>query len=443
MNKRQIKLSAFCAGSGSYHQAGWRHPASNPHYGSDFSLWIDIARKLEAAKFDMLFVADLISPASAAQPELFPYSSDANRFEPMTWLAGLIAHTTHLGLAATIATSYRPPYDVAREVASLDLMSGGRAAWNIVTGISPEDATQYADQQFPPPEERYARGEEFVDIVLKLWASVERGAYPCDKQTGVYTDQSKVHLINHVGRYFRVRGPLNVAPSPQGRPLLVQAGQSEEGRRLASRVGEAVFTAQATFEQAKAFYDDIRGRAATRGRNPDHVKIMPGCMIIVGDSRQEAEDKWGEINERVDLRPAMTRLQMALKFIDLTAYPLDGPFPELPPEAVVSRGINHLEAAKREGLTLREVLIRSSGSNAHFTCKGTGKDVVDQLQHWFEDGACDGFNLLTAVMPASLDDMIQTVVPELRHRGLFRTDYEGTTLRENLGIPTDSIPLQS
>jgi FMN-dependent oxidoreductase (nitrilotriacetate monooxygenase family) len=441
MQQRQMRLSAFCQGNGSYHQAGWRHPDAQPRHGSTFALWVETARKIEAAKFDMMFVADIISPPDVEQPDVFPYNGAADRFEPMTWLAALAGQTTRLGLAGTIATSYRPPYDVAREVASLDLISGGRAAWNVVTGIAPEDATQYADQQFPPQAERYLKGEEFVDVVLKLWASVEAGAFPRDKESGVYTDVDKIHPIRHAGRFFNVRGPLGIEPSPQGRPVLAQAGQSEEGRRLAARVGEVIFTAQSDFAAAKAYYDDIRARAEGFGRNPDHLKILPGCMVIVGESRAQAEEKWGQLNDLVDLRPARTRLQMALKFLDLSKADMDAPFPELPPEAVISRGMNHVAAARREGLTLREVLIRSSASNAHLVVRGTAADVVDQMEAWFTGGACDGFNLMPAVMPASLDDFIAQVLPELRRRGLFRTEYEGATLRANLGLPLDPIPL--
>jgi len=440
MDKQKMKLSLF-SGGGGYHQAGWRQSQSDTGFGDDFSRWVDLAKKLEAAKFDMMFVADTASPSNAEEPEIFRYNQGGDNYEPMTLLAALSAHTTHLGLAATIATSYRPPYDAARELLSLDRISGGRAGWNIVTGISPDDAAQYADQIFPPPAERYARGEEFTDVVLKLWASVEPGAFPRDKASGIYKDLDKIHLINHVGKYYRVRGPLNGVASPQGRPLMIQAGQSEEGRALASRVAEAVFTAQSTFEEAVAFRSDIRSRAAAWGRNPDHLKILPGVVMVIGDSRQEADDKWAELDGLIDMRASMARLQMALKFIDLSACDLDEPFPDLPPEAVISRGMNHLQAARREGLTLRQVLVRSSGSNAHFSLRGTVTDVVDQLEHWFEGGACDGFNAQAAVMPTSLDDILDKVVPELRRRGLFRTEYEGKTLRENLGIPEDPIPL--
>lgn len=440
-HKRQMKLGAFCGGS--YHQAGWRHPDSDPGFASDITRWIELARKLEAAKFDMMFIADTASPSDAENPEVFRYVSAGDNLEPMTLLAALSAHTTHLGLAGTIATSYRPPYDAAREVLSLDAISGGRAGWNIVTGISPDDAAQYADQQFPSLDERYARGDEFVDVVLKLWASIEPGAYVRDKVGGIYKDLEKIHLINHVGKYYRVRGPLKGVPSPQGRPLLIQAGQSPEGRAMASRVAEAIFTAQSTFDQSKAFRDDIRARAVAWGRSPDHVKVLPGVVVLVGDSRQEAEDKWAELEGLIDLRAAQARLQLALKSYDLSGHDLDAPFPDVPPESVVSRGRNHVEAARREGLTLREVLIRSSGSNAHFAAVGTVKDVTDQLQHWFEGEACDGFNFLPAVNPLSLEAVIDKIVPELQRRGLFRTEYEGKTLRENFGVPAETLPLLS
>lgn len=439
VSKKQMKMGAFCGGS--YHQAGWRHPQADPGFAPDIRQWVELARKLEAARFDMLFVADTASIMNAENPDVFRYQATGDNLEPMTLLAALSAHTTHIGLAGTIATSYRPPYDAAREILSLDAISGGRAGWNIVTGISPDDAAQYADQTFPPLDERYARGDEFVDVVLKLWGSVDPGAYVRDKDGGIYKDVEKIRVINHEGKHYRVRGPLKGVPSPQGRPLLIQAGQSPEGRAMASRVAEAIFTAQSTFDQARAFRDDIRTRAAAWGRDPDHVKIMPGAVVMVGESRQEAEGKWAELEGLIDLRAAMAQLQLALKGFDLSNHDLDAPFPDVPPESVVSRGANHVEAARREGLTLRQVLIRSSSSNAHFSAVGTASDVADQLQHWFEGGACDGFNFMPAVNPSSFDAITEKVVPELLRRGLVRTDYEGTTLRDHLGVPAAPVPL--
>jgi FMN-dependent oxidoreductase (nitrilotriacetate monooxygenase family) len=438
-SKKQMKMGAFCGGS--YHQAGWRHPRAAPGFAPDIRQWVALARKLEAARFDMLFVADTASILNAENPDVFRYQATGDNLEPMTLLAALSAHTTHIGLAGTIATSYRPPYDAARELLSLDAISGGRAGWNIVTGISPDDAAQYADQTFPPLDERYARGDEFVDVVLKLWGSIDPGVYVRDKQGGIYKDLDKIRLINHAGKHYRVRGPLKGVPSPQGRPLLIQAGQSPEGRAMASRVADAIFTAQSTFEQARAFRDDIRARAAAWQRCPDQVKIMPGAVVLVGESRQEAEDKWAELEGLIDLRAAMAQLQLALKGFDLSGHDLDAPFPEVPPESVVSRGANHVEAARREGLTLRQVLIRSSGSNAHLAAVGTAKDVADQLQYWFEEGACDGFNFMPAVNPISFDDVVEKIVPELRRRSLVGSAYEGTTLRENFGTPAYPLPL--
>lgn len=439
MTRRQMKLGAFCGGS--YHQAGWRHPQARADFGPDIAQWIALARQLEDAKFDMLFVADTASPSNAAEPEVFRYLAAGDNLEPMTLLAALAMHTTHLGLAGTIATSYRPPYDAAREILSLDAISGGRAGWNIVTGISPDDAAQYADQTFPPLEQRYARGDEFVDVVLKLWASIDPGVYLRDKENGVYKDLEKIRLIDHHGKFYQVRGPLKGVPSPQGRPLTIQAGQSPDGRAMASRVAEAIFTAQSTFEEAKSFRDDIRARAAAWGRDPDHVKVMPGAVVLVGDSRQEAEDKAAELESLINLDAAKASLSLALKGFDLSRCDLDAPFPEVPPEAMVSRGRNHVEAARREGLTLREVLIRSSSSNAHFSAIGTAKDVADQLEYWFEHGACDGFNFMPAINPLSFDDVTEKVVPELRRRGLARSAYHGKTLRENFGVPAAPLPL--
>ena len=448
-SSRQMKLSAFASGTGNYHVAGWRHPDSYVDTTSNFQRWIEHARKLEAAKFDMMFIADSASPTFYDEdPELFARTPLADRFEPITWLSALATVTTHLGLAATLATSYKPPYDVARQMASLDLLSGGRAAWNIVTGVDAGDASQYGDEEFIKLGKRYERGEEFTDVVLALWNSIEPDAYLRDKQSGIYADPTKIHQINHKGKYYSVRGPLSVGPSPQGRPILVQAGQSEEGRALASRVAEVIFTAWSAFDMAKKYYDDIKSRAAARSRNPAGIKILPGVRISVGRTEAEANEKEDYLNSLIDLKPALARLMMGLcdgnRGIDLTKYDLDKPFPELPPDVALSgRSANHIAVAIREQLTLREVLIRSSNSNMHFTVKGTPSHVVDQLEYWFKNGAADGFNILGGYIPGSFDDIIELVLPELRRRGLFRTEYAGTTLRENLGVPLDPVPTQT
>jgi FMN-dependent oxidoreductase (nitrilotriacetate monooxygenase family) len=444
-----MKLSSFAAGTGNYHVAGWRHPQSYTDTTTNFDRWIAHARKLEHAKFDMLFIADSIGPSFFHEPpEIFARSPLADRFEPVTWLAGLATVTQHIGLAATVTTSYTQPYDVARQMASLDMMSRGRAGWNIVTGADAHDAAQYGDTAYERIADRYARGEEFVDVVLALWNSVQPDAFPRNKASGLYADPGRIHAINHKGRYYSVKGPLSIGPSPQGRPVLVQAGQSAEGRALTSRVAEVVFTAWGTFDLAKKYYDDIKGRAAALNRNPDGIKILPGVRITVGRSEAEAHEKEDYINSLIDLVPSMARLNMSLadgsRGIDVSRFPLDEPFPEMPPGAVLKgRAANLIEMARREKLTLRQVLIRSSNSNLHFTVKGTAAQIVDQMEHWFKNGACDGFNILGGYMPGTIDDIIALVLPELRRRGLFRTAYEGRTLRENLGIPLDPIPARA
>lgn len=438
--KRQMKLSVLAMGNSNYHIGGWRHPDSYADSGSNFERWTALAQKLESAKFDMLFVADAIGMMEFGAPEVFARSPNADRFEPLTLLAALSSVTKRLGLGATVATSYKPPYDLARQVASLDLISQGRAAWNIVTGVMPADAAQYTDQGQATPADRYDRGEEFVDVVTALWASVEPGAFPRDKISGLYADPNKVHLINHKGKYYSVKGPLSVSPSPQGRPILIQAGQSNDGRALSSRVADVIFTAQSSFDLARAFYSDIKARAGDLGRDPDAIKILPGALIMTGQSEMEVENKEAVLNGLVDIVAGLARMQIPMPGIDLSQYPLDGPFPDLPESATISRGVNYVEMARKEKLTLREVILRSSVSNAHFMVRGTPRQVVDQLEHWFTEGAADGFNLLCASMPGAINDFIDLVLPELRRRGLFRQDYEGTTLRENLGISCAPVP---
>ncbi len=436
---RQMKISAFVIGTSNYHDAGWRVDSAYPDLTHSIRPWIEVARKMEAAKLDAIFIADLIGPLEFGHADVFARSPRGDRLHPIPLLSALAVSTEKLGLAATIATSWSEPYEVARQLSSVDLISEGRMAWNIVTGATPEDAVQFGGV-FPPPEERYARGEEYVDVVTALWDSVEEGAFPRDKASGLYADPSKIHAIDYEGHYYKVKGPLSVQRSQQGRPVLVQAGQSEPGRALAARTAEVVFTAQSEFALAQAFYADIKRRAAAFGRNPDHVKVMPGVMIVVGETAEEADAKDAALGALIDPVVGIRKLNWWLHGIDLSTYDLDDPFPDLPASATTSRGANYVEMARKEKLTIRQAMIRASESNAHFRVKGTPVEVVDQLEHWFANGAADGFNLLCWSLPEALDDFIQLVLPELRRRGLFREDYEGSTLRENLGIPLMPIP---
>jgi N-acetyl-S-(2-succino)cysteine monooxygenase len=439
---RQMNLTAFVIGTSNYHDAGWRAEGSWTDLAWNIQRWIEMAQKMEAAKFDAIFVADVISPLEHHDPEVFSRSTRADRLHPVPLLAALAVKTVSIGLAATIATSYSQPYDIARELSSLDLISGGRVAWNIVTGASAEDAAQYG-QPFDPAEDRYARGEEFVDILAALWDSVDVGAYPRDREAGIYADPSKVRAINFEGKYYKVKGPLSVERSPQGRPVLAQAGQSEAGRALASRTADLIFTAQSSFNLAAAFYGDIKRRASDFGRDPDAVKVLPGIMPIVGRTRQEADEKEAKLRALIDPKVGIRKLNFWLHGIDLSKFDLDEPFPELPPSAITSRGANYVAMARSEKLTVREAMVRASESNAHFRTKGTGADIADAMEHWFQNGAADGFNLLCWSIPEALDDFINLVVPELRRRGLFRAEYSGRTLREYLGAPLLPLPPRS
>jgi FMN-dependent oxidoreductase (nitrilotriacetate monooxygenase family) len=355
--------------------------------------------------------------------------------------------TSHLGLVSTVATSYKAPYDVAREVASLDLVSQGRAGWNVVTGVNAADAAQYGGAGYDRRAERYARGEEFVDVVLALWASIAPGAFPADKDSGLHADLSKIHAVDHHGKYYSVAGPLTVSPSRQGRPVLVQAGQSEDGREFAARIAEVIFTAWTEFDMAKRFYTDMKSRAAAKNRDPDAIKILPGARIILGRTAAEAEEKEAFLDSLLDIDVCIERAVSGLadgnRGIDLSKYPLDAPFPDLPEEVtsiLSGRSENHIAMARKYNLTLRDIVIRSATTNMHFTVRGSPADIADQLEQWFEGGAADGFNVMCSYLPDSLDDFIELVIPELQRRGLFRREYEGTTLRENLGIGLAPIP---
>ena len=445
--RENMKLSLFAS---HYHLAGWRHPRAYSDMSSDIAPWVEIAQKLERARFDMLFIADAASLNYFDTPQAFERSAGGGRFAPIVLCSALAMATKHLGLVSTMSTSYAQPYDTARELASLDLLSKGRAGWNVVTGAVSADARQYGDEEQVRRPERYARGEEFVDVALALWNSIEPGAFPQNRETGIFADITKVHKIDHRGKYYSVSGPLSVSPSPQGRPVLVQAGQSQDGREFASRIAEVIFTAWSEFDMAKRFYDDIKSRAAARGRDPRYLKILPGVRIIVGRTAAEAREKEEYLNSLLDIelcrRRAVSGIVDGGAGIDLSKYPLDAPFPDLPTEVRAvfkGRAENHLAMARKYNLTLRDILIRSATTNMHFTVSGTPADIVDQLEYWFEGGAADGFNVMCGYLPDSLDDVIEFVIPELQRRGLFRREYEGNTLRENLGIPLAAIPPQT
>lgn len=436
---RQIKLGAFLMQTG-HHIAAWRHPGAQADAGSNFRHYVELARKAEAAKFDAIFLADAVGVRSSHLPSL-ARTARSDHFEPLTLLSALAAVTERIGLIATVSTSYNEPFHVARKFASLDQISGGRAGWNLVTSSGAGEAQNFNRDEHFEHAERYRRAAEFHDVVTGLWDSWEDDAFVRDKAAGRYFDENKLHVLNHKGEHFQVRGPLNVARSPQGWPVVVQAGASDDGRALAARTAEVIFVAHQTFEEARAFYADIKGRLPQYGRQADDVKIMPGIFPVVGSSQAEAEDKFQRLQDLIDPVVGVSLLAGVIGGFDLSTYPVDGPLPELPEtNGPKSRQRLLLDLARRDGLTIRQLYLRIAGARGHQQVVGTPETIADQLQQWFEQGGADGFNIMSPWLPGGLDDFITLVLPELRRRGLVRTDYEGRTLREHLGLKRPAHP---
>ncbi|MGP0012094.1 LLM class flavin-dependent oxidoreductase [Pseudomonas sp.] len=429
---RQLKLGAFLMATG-HHVAAWRHPDVPANAGLDFAHYKHLARVAEAAKFDALFVADSVAAPSA---EIASRMARSEHFEPLTLLSALSAVTDHIGLIATATTSYNEPYHVARKFASLDHLSGGRAGWNLVTSDNAAEALNFGRAEHIGHAERYSRAREFHQVVTGLWDSWEDDAFTRDKSSGQYYDPARLHVLNHSGEHFKVKGPLNVARSPQGQPVIVQAGSSELGRELAAQTAEVVFTAQTSLSKAQAFYADLKGRLAKFGRSTDSLKIMPGAFVVVGQSEAEAREKYESFQQWVEPEVGVALLGRMLGNFDLSGYPLDGPLPELPltDSGQQSRQQLLTELAGAENLTLAQLGRRIAGGRGHYSVIGTPTQIADELQAWFEQGAADGFNVLVPHLPGGLEDFAASVVPELQRRGLFRTEYPGTTLREHLGL---------
>ncbi|EGH73044.1 LLM class flavin-dependent oxidoreductase [Pseudomonas syringae] len=429
---RQMKLGAFLMATG-HHVAAWRHPDVPADAGLDFKHYRHVARVAEAAKFDALFVADSVA---AATGDIASRMARSDHFEPLTLLSALSAVTEHIGLIATATTTYNEPYHVARKFASLDHLSGGRAGWNLVTSDAAAEAQNFGRAEHVAHAERYSRAREFHQVVTGLWDSWADDAFTRDKASGEYYDPAKMHVLDHQGEHFRVKGPLNVARSPQGQPVVVQAGSSEVGRDLAAQTAEVVFTAQTSLASAQAFYADIKGRLRAFGRDADSLKIMPGVFIVVAETEALAKAKFESFQELVEPQVGVALLGRMLGNFDLSGYPLDGPLPELPLTDSGQRSRQKLltELADQENLTLAQLGRRIAGGRGHYSLIGTPEQIADELQRWFEQGAADGFNVLVPHLPGGLQDVAQLLVPELQRRGLFRAEYEGTTLRENLGL---------
>jgi FMN-dependent oxidoreductase (nitrilotriacetate monooxygenase family) len=433
-NRRQMKIAVYMTMDGNYHFAGWRMPGAHADAGLNIERWKEAARIMERGRLDMLFIADSMSPVGADHLDSMSHSPRAVGFEPLTLLSALSGCTTHLGLAATAPTTWYEPYIVARQFASLDHLSGGRAGWNMVTGRNPEDALNFNRSEHVAHQDRYRRAEEFADVVRKLWDSYDDDAIVHDKASGRFFDPAKMRLINHVGEHFTVRGPLSVARPPQGRPVIIQAGESEPARQLSARAADVVFTQQSSLAAAQAFYADMKRRAATFGRAPDELKVFPGLNFCIGGSRQEAEEKYEAVQAATPIAYAVRQFGLLLG-VDLSGHPLDGPMPQLEASATRANPERWLAFSRDGGLTLRQAALRATAAKAHWMVKGTAKDIADQMEAWFQGGAADGFNLLPPLLPDSLVDFVDGVVPELQRRGLFRQAYESHMLRDNLGLP--------
>ncbi|SFM18011.1 FMN-dependent oxidoreductase, nitrilotriacetate monooxygenase family [Paenibacillus sp. 1_12] len=430
-SKRRMILNLFLSNAGS-HRGAWRHSSTRLEDIHNIKHFQRLAIKAEAARIDSLFIADGLSiEAKAVQ------HGPILGFEPLTLLSSIATVTEKIALIATVSTSFNEPYNVARIFASLDHISGGRAGWNMVTTGVERTAFNFGLQQLPSHKHRYERAQEFAEVVLKLWDSWEDGALIQDKTSGIYADVSKVHDIHHEGTHFSVRGALNIMRPPQGRPLLVQAGASEEGKNFAAQYAELIFTVQNSLEEAKLFYQDIRARTAAAGRSPDHIKILPGLLVIVGATDAEAQDKANELQQIAPIERAVMSLSNLLG-IDFSVYSLDDPFPELPePSQVNAYQTFHQMVRKIVAtgkLTLREFLNKYWVGAGQLQAVGTPEHIADLMETWFLEEAADGFNVMPQLNFGVVDDFLELVVPELQRRGLFPTAYEGQSLRENLGL---------
>ncbi|MFG2552834.1 LLM class flavin-dependent oxidoreductase [Streptomyces sp. NPDC048581] len=430
---RQLHLNAFLMNTG-HHEASWRLPESDPYAHVDLAHYVHLARIAERGTFDSLFLAD--------GPQLWNNLAQrpAGALEPLTLLTALATATEHIGLIATASTSYNSPYNLARKFASLDIISGGRAGWNIVTTAGAEAARNFGLDAEPAHAERYARAGEFLDVALKLWDSWEDDAIVADKAAGVWGDDAKIHPPRHRGTYFNVEGALNVPRTPQGYPLLVQAGSSEDGKDFAARYAEAVFTAQQTVEDARAFYADLKERTAATGRDPDHIKVLPGIVPVIGSTEAEALAAEQELEDHIVYAHGVGRLESLLQLAP-GSLELDAELPaSLPSEDAIegakSRYTLVVELARRERLTVRQLIGRLGGGRGHLTFAGTPEQVADAIETWFTQGAADGFNIMPPVLPSGLDAFVDHVVPILRARGLLRGEYgPRQTLRERYGLP--------
>ncbi|WP_138754081.1 LLM class flavin-dependent oxidoreductase [Paenibacillus sinopodophylli] len=427
-NRKQIKFGALIHGVGG-NVSAWRHPEVPADASVNFKFYTQQAQTAEAGKFDLVFIADGLYINEKSIPHFL------NRFEPLTILSALAAVTSKIGLVGTLSSSYSEPFTVARQFGSLDHISGGRGGWNVVTSPLEGSASNFSKTDHPTHDERYKIAEEYLEVTRGLWDSWEDDAFVRDKESGVFFDPTKLHTLNHKGEYFAVQGPLNIARSKQGHPVIFQAGSSESGKKLAGKAADAVFTGHENIEDAKAFYKDVKDRAVAEGRSVDDIVILPGIGPIIGRTEEEAEAKYQELAGLVTIENALNYLGRFFEHHDFSQYPLDEPFPELGDLGHNSfrSGTDKIkQTAKEQNLTLRQVALQSTTPRGQFI--GTPEKVADLIQQWHEEGAADGF-IIHSSLPSGLNDFVELVVPILQERGIYRTEYEADTLRGNLGLP--------
>ncbi len=432
-DRKQLRLGAFMRPA-SIHTAAWRYPGAFADANFNFAHHKQFIRTLERGLFDAYFMADHLAVMNMPD-EALKRSATVTSFDPLTLLPALAAVTEHIGLIATASTTYNEPYHVARKFASLDHISGGRAGWNLVTSGNPREAPNFGRAEHVEHAERYRRGREFYDVVTGLWDSWADDAFLRDQDSGVFFDPARMHVLNHSGEFLKVRGPLNIARPIQGWPVIVQAGASDAGRQLAAETAEVVFGSQNNLAGAQWFYADVKGRMPALGRDPDHMKILPGAFVVVGATLAEAQAKKALLDSLVHPASGMATLSVLLG-TDASTFDLDGKLPEIP-ESNASKSARQklIDKAARENLTVRQLAQYVGGSFGTLEMIGTPGMIADQMQQWLEGAGCDGFNVMFPYLPGGLDDFVDAVVPELQRRGIFRTAYEGATLRENLGLP--------
>ena len=430
-DQRQLHLGAFMRPI-SIHTGAWRYPGAVADANFNFPLIRRLAQRLEAAKFDAFFMADHLAVLNMPVDAL-KRSHTVTSFEPFTLLSALAGATSRIGLIATASTTYDEPYHIARRFASLDHLSEGRAGWNIVTTGNPDTAHNFGRDAHLDHAVRYARAREFHAVVTGLWDSFADDAFVRDQDSGIFFDPDKLHVLNHAGEFLKVRGPLNIARPVQGWPVIVQAGASDAGRQLAAETAEMIFGASDSLADGQAFYSDVKSRMAAIGRDPDSLKILPAAFVVVGETDAEAQTKRAHLDSLVHYDSGIRSLSIALGF-DVSGHDPDGPLPEIPESnASKSARDRFVEVGRRPGVTIRD-LAAKAGAYAGLAFVGSPATIADGMERWLHERGADGFNVMFSHAPGGVEEFCDLVVPELQRRGLFRTDYAGTTLRDHLGL---------